>query len=288
MSDYEKAYEKAMGEKKPEKKPKDKSLTEGQPPERPPEPPRFKASATAGQPPERPPEPPRYQEPKPVTDVVEQAKILGLPGGAEPMLRPVEDTTPGPAEPAVPIQAPTVPTAPKIEPSVTAPEIVSNAVGQLPPPVQAKLEQAISEIQDDPKIGNQLLNLAKDTGKSILELIQGFAYGYAGTDKPLASEVRQAEKMKKMDLEAQRQQRMADEQFQMTLAQLQNDWMQRRFQATTSEEKAAADKEYDFKKSEAAKDRSSTERVAGLRQTEQKKSGKEQAKQQILDILRGK
>lgn len=200
--------------------------------------------------------------PMPNTNPAYAAMGLGetdiAPGGSPP--EPEAPVTP---EKVVPVKAPVEPGAPitpPAKPGIVGKQAESKELSGPSGPVtaedvSAKAQEAVQQLQKDPKLGDQFLQLAKDTGKSILELVQGFALGMARSDKPLASEVRQAQKMKELDIEAQKQRQVADQQFQQNLAKIQNDYIDRRFQATSAQDLAEAVKERDFKTQEAVKDR---------------------------------
>jgi len=139
---------------------------------------------------------------------------------------------------------------------------------------QATLAVA-EQIKKEPKIGEKLLKLAKMTGKGILELIQGFAAGYSGSNIPLESQIRREEKAAKDKLDAakaseeaqrtfQTEMAKAEQDFNMRIAQLQDEWQNRRLAATTEAEKQAADEQRTFAAQEAQKDRDASMREAQL------------------------
>jgi hypothetical protein len=133
------------------------------------------------------------------------------------------------------------------------------------PPVEEKMQEAAAAIQEDPKIGEKILKMAADTGIGILELIQGFAYGMARSDRPLASEVRQREKEQKTALDAQAAAVQAEQDFQMNLARIQDTWQNARFSASTKAERDAADTQRAFLEKQNALDRQNALAVAGER-----------------------
>lgn len=122
-------------------------------------------------------------------------------------------------------------------------------------PSQADMQAVAQEIKKDPGIGQQLLDLAKNTGRGIGELVQGFAAGYSRSDIPLASQVRQAEKMQKLTIDAQKERQIADQQFQENLAKIQNKYVNDRFQASSAQEVAEAQKNRDAQAKQAGLDR---------------------------------
>lgn len=140
-------------------------------------------------------------------------------------------------------------------------------------PVSAKAEEIAQEVKKDPKIGEKLLQMAKDTGKSLLELVQGFAVGYSGSNIPLAAQVKEAEKQLKSQQDAaaaesekqrewQAAQMKADQDFQMRVSQINQDWQDKRFAAATEADRQAADAQRAHQSAEAQKDRDSALQIA--------------------------
>jgi hypothetical protein len=147
--------------------------------------------------------------------------------------------------------------------------------------------KAAQEIKKDPSVGEKLLQLAKDTGRTVIELIQGFAKGASGSDIPLASQVRQAEKQIKAEQEAQAIRQKADQDFQMRLLQIQQDYFDRKFAATTAAEKQAAELKAQQDAEEARKNRASAEKIAGARQATTREGGLSGAMQDVVKALGG-
>ncbi len=170
---------------------------------------------------------------------------------------------------------------------------------------QQKAHEIIQEAKADPKIGDKLLQLAQDTGRSILELVQGFAKGYSGSDIPLASQVRQEQAavkeqqqnaaeqaQKERDFQIARDK--ADQDFQMRIQQIQSDYQDRRFSATTKAEKDAAEAKRQADAVEAQKDRDTQLKIAGMQTTFQqqgrtltREGGLSDALAQIAKSLQG-
>lgn len=156
----------------------------------------------------------------------------------------------------------------------------------------------VEEIKADPKIGEQILQLAKDTGRTILEVVQGFAKGYSGSDIPLISQVRQErEKLKQQQqfaaeqTEKERefaiQRDKVNQDFQMNIAQIQENWRNKQFAATTQAEKEAADRERDFQAQEAQKNRNTQLDIAKMQTTFAQEGRGMTRKQQMDETVKG-
>jgi hypothetical protein len=144
--------------------------------------------------------------------------------------------------------------------------------------VATKAAEMATQAKEEPKIGQKLLELAKNAGVGLLELIQGFAKGYSGSDLPLASQIREQEKLLKSQqtataeqqqkaLDFQAAQAKADQDFQMRLGNIQQDYQNRMFAATTKKEKDAADQQRAFEQQEAQKEREKDLQIAKMETT---------------------
>lgn len=235
-----------------------------------------------------------------------QSVISEKTGAQMPFITPPEKTPPPP------------PPVDEIRPPVgNQPEPVHLATTDLPamggvPPVTgpgvptaedtSAQNAVVEEVKANPKIGEQMLQLAKDTGRSILEIIQGFAKGYSGSDIPLASQVREernkvkqaqaatAEQAQK-DRDFQIARDKANQDFQMAIEQIQNNWKDRQFVASTEAEQKAADQQREFEAQEAKKNRDTTLAVANVGKTpsvNQQQEGLSGAYAQIAKALSGK
>lgn len=200
----------------------------------------------------------------------------------------VDVPKPQEAPPVEPVEPPPGP-EPKTFPMVTEPvTAVADKPAETKPvsgpgQVTAEVSPAdqnavVEEIKADPKIGEQILQLAKDTGRTILEVVQGFAKGYSGSDIPLISQVRQErERLKQQQqfaaeqTEKERefaiQRDKVNQDFQMNIAQIQENWRNKQFAATTQAEKEAADRERDFQAQEAQKNRNTQLDIAKMQTT---------------------
>ncbi len=165
------------------------------------------------------------------------------------------------------------------------------------PPSSEEQNAVIEEIKKEPSIGDQILQLAKDTGRSVLELIQGFAKGYSGSDIPLASQVRQAEKMVKGQQQATAEQAQKDrdfqaardranQDFQMQISKIQQDYENRRFAATTQAERDAADRQRDFEGKQAQQNRDAQLKIATMQTTFSQQGRQMSREQQAADAIK--
>ena len=165
------------------------------------------------------------------------------PGSPPPQATPPIPTKPAPESFKIEKAPPIIGQQAKTE---TAPEgqYDTTAVGgkdyrpQTPSPEdqQAKMQELAQTMKQDPSVGQQILNIAKATGKGLLEVIQAIGYGAAQSNKPLAYEVREKEKLAQMPIEAEKQRQIAEQQFEADLAKMKENYTQRRFEAGSKQE----------------------------------------------------
>jgi len=213
--------------------------------------------------------------PMPNTNAVARAIGLGetdvAPGISPPSSAPTPMAPPDLEKPtAVATKTKDIPTiggTPSLPSSAPSPmEVIQSGPGGAG--VSPQDAKAIaSDIKADPNVGQQLLQFAKNAGVSVLEAIQGFAKGYSGSNIPLQSQVREAEKLATMPIEAEKQRQIAEQQFQSDLARIQNEWTQKRFEASTKQEKDLAQQKMQQEVTEAAKDRAARLEEAKIQRT---------------------
>ncbi len=210
-------------------------------------------------------------------NVADAGNTAGIPTAAVPV-PPVPVPAPEAVAPAA------IPTQPVKGITAKGPETVPAPVSPTGKsfdemyPEQQAAKSIVQQAKDDPAIGDKLLQLAKDTGRSLLELVQGFAKGYSGSDIPLASQVREEEKKAKLQQEHETQinqaqiaasqlEQKTNEDFQQRMIEMQNDYTNRMFAATTQKEKDVVAQGQQFDAGEANKNRSLQLKIAEIMRT---------------------
>ncbi len=215
-----------------------------------------------------------------------------VPTGPAPTMAPV-------ALPAVEKAAPVAmepQKVPAVDQKGSETQTVATPAAEKDAQTDAKAVEIVQQAKAEPKIGQQLLELAKNAGVGLLELIQGFAKGYSGSDLPLASQIREQEKLLKSQQDATAEQAekerafqavrdKAEQDFQMRISQIQMDYENRRFAATTQAEREAADRQRAFEQQEAQKDRDTTLKVAEMETTEKKAAKAQDKKADVAKIM---